>query len=113
MRKKSRSYKKSETEPKFPYTTKPSSLRKLLQEIPKKPRPPKFDMQILQSWGFRDANDHSMIRVLKAVGLLNSSNEPEQLYMEYMKPGTGPAALAGAIRRAYEPLFIASHAPYK
>lgn len=101
------------TEPKFPYTTKPSSLRRLLQEIPKKPKPPKFDMTLLRSWGYSDANDYSMVRVLKAVGLLNSNNEPTDLYSRYMDLNGGAAALAEPIKRIYEPLFIASHSPYK
>jgi Family of unknown function (DUF5343) len=104
---------KAETEPKFPYTTKPSSLRRLLQEIPKKPKPPKFDQSLLKSWAFTDANDYSMIRVLKAVGLLNSNNEPTDIYARYMQIDGGAAALAEPIKRIYEPLFLASHTPYK
>jgi hypothetical protein len=64
----------AKTRPRFPYTTKPASLRRFLKEIPKKPRPPKFDMDLLKSWGFSDANDYSMLRVLKAVNLLNDKN---------------------------------------
>src|SRR5438128_8417524 len=75
---------KAETQPKFPYTTKPASLRRLLKEIPKKPRPPKFDMDLLRSWGFSDANDYSMLRVLTAVNLLNDKNEPTELYGRFM-----------------------------
>jgi len=104
---------KAETEPKFPYTTKPSSLRRLLQEIPKKPRPPKFDKNQLRSWGFNDANDYSVLRVLKAVGLLNSNSEPTDLYAQYMHLENGAAALAEPMKRVYEPLFHAAHAPYK
>jgi hypothetical protein len=54
-----------------------------------------------------------MLRVLKAVGLLNSNNEPTDLYSRYMQLETGAAALADPIRKAYEPLFSASHTPYK
>jgi hypothetical protein len=104
---------KAVTEPKFPYTTKPSSLRRLLQEIPKKPRPTKFDKSLLKSWGFANANDYSMIRVLKSVGLLDSANVPSDLYSQYMALDSGAAALAEPIRRIYEPLFQASHMPYK
>ena len=104
---------KSETEPKFPYTTKPSSLRRLLQEIPNKPKPPKFDLPLLKSWGFTDSNDHSMIRVLRAIGLLGSNNEPTDLYSQYMHLDGGAVALAAPLKRIYEPLFHASHAPYK
>jgi hypothetical protein len=103
---------KAETEPKFPYTTKPSSLRRLLQEIPKRPKPPKFDRSLLQSWGFSDANDYSMIRVLKAVGLIGSTNEPTELYSQFMHIDGGAAALGKPIKRVYEPLFSVSHAPY-
>lgn len=103
----------SATTPKFPYTTKPSSLRKLLQDIPKKPKPPKFDGGLLKSWGFPDNNDYTVLRVLKAVGLLNANSEPTDLYTQYMRIGVGPAALAEPIKKLYEPLFNASHAPFK
>jgi hypothetical protein len=105
--------KRADTEPKFPYTTKPSSLRRLLQEIPKKPKPPKFDKELLKSWGFSDANDYSMIRVLKVVGLLDDKNQPTELYSRFMQLDGGAAALAEPIKKTYAPLFIASHTPYK
>jgi len=104
---------KAGTAPKFPYTTKPSSLRRLLQDIPKKPKPPKFDESLLKSWGFSDANDYSMVRVLKAIGLLGSNNTPTDIYSQYMRLDGGAAALAEPIKRIYEPLFHASHTPYK
>lgn len=104
---------KAGTEPKFPYTTKPSSLRRLLQDIPKKPKPPKFDQSLLKSWGFSDANDYSMVRVLKTIGLLGSNNAPTDIYSQFMHIDGGAAALAEPIKRIYEPLFHASHVPYK
>ena len=103
---------KAGTNPKFPYTTKPASLRRLLKDIPKKPRPPKFDMDLLRSWGFSDANDYSMLRVLKAVNLLNDKNEPTELYGRFMSIDEGAKVLAPEIKRVYAPLFQASHTPY-
>lgn len=100
------------TGPKFPYTTKPNSLRRLLQEIPKKPRPSKFDKTLLRSWGFTDTNDLTTLRVLKSVGLLNSSNEPTEVYSRFMNIDEGGKVLAPEIKRVYEPLFQASHTPY-
>jgi hypothetical protein len=102
----------SATEPKFPYTTKPASLRRLLTDIPKKPRPQKFDKVLLRSWGFTDQNDYSMLRVLKAVNLLNDKNEPTELYSRFMMVGDGPKELAPDIKRVYAPMFQASHSPY-
>ena len=102
----------ADTSPKFPYTTKPASLRRLLKDIPKKPKPPKFDVTLLKSWGFADANDHSALRVLKAVNLLNEKNEPTETYSRFMSFDNGATVLAPEIRKVYEPLFQASHTPY-
>ena len=99
--------------PKFPYTTKPNSLRRFLQEIPKKPKPPKFDSALFQSWGFRDTNDLSILRVLRSLGMVDTNNSPTDLYSEFMKLGVGPKALAGPIKRIYDPLFTASHEPFR
>lgn len=101
------------TEPIFPYTNKPGSLRKFLQEIPNKPKPVKVDGTLLQSWGFRDTNDLSILRVLRKVGLIGSTNEPTDLYTQFMNLKDGAAAIAKPIREIYAPLFTASHTPYK
>jgi hypothetical protein len=103
---------KAETTPKFPYTNKPGSLRRFLKEIPNKPKPNKFDSALLKSWGFSDSNDYSLLRVAKAVGLLNESNEPTETYAAFMRMGDGAKALAPKLRTVYAPLFQASHAPY-
>ena len=103
---------RAESKAKFPYTTKPASLRKLLQQIPQKPKPPKVDKDLLASWGYKDGNDYSMVRVLKGVGLLNATNEPTEIYTRFMHLQSGASALADSIREIYEPLFHASHEPY-
>ena len=100
------------TKAKFPYTTKPGSLRKLLQLIPNRPIPPKFDKTLMQSWGFKDNNDMTILRVLKEVNLLSDRSEPTDIYAQYMHIENGAKALAPEIKRVYEPLFQASHKPY-
>src|SRR6266480_1764214 len=101
------------TTPKFPYTTKPGSLRKLLKEIPKRPKPDKFNVNLLKAWGFRDSNDRTMPRVLKASNLLNNNNQPTEVYTAFMNLTGGAKALGPEIKRVYAPLFQASHEPYK
>jgi hypothetical protein len=103
---------KAESTPAFPYTTKPASLRRFLKEVPKRPKPTKFDRSLLKSWGFSDSNDLTMLRVLRAVGLVNDKNEPTELYSRFMMLDDGAKALAPEIRRVYGPLFQASHKPY-
>lgn len=102
-----------ESAPKFPYTTKPSSLRKFLTIVPQKPKPGKVNQTLLKSWGFKDSNDNSIIRVLKAVGLVGGDNVATDDYVAFMHKGTGPAHLASKIRQVYAPLFEASHSPHK
>jgi len=100
------------TEPKFPYTNKPASLRRILKEIPNKPKPDKIDKNLLRSWGFNDSNDYSLVRVLKAVDLINDSNQPTERYAHFMHPDDGGKSLGSEVRRVYAPLFQASHTPH-
>lgn len=101
------------TKPKFPYATKPNSLRKFLELIPQKPKPNKVNAATLKAWDLRDTNDSTIIRVLKALGLVGGNNEPTPRYTEFMTPGIGPAVLAGAIKQVWSPLFEHSHEPHK
>jgi hypothetical protein len=103
----------AESAPKFPYTTKPGSLRKFLAMVPQKPKPAKINQTLLKSWGFKDTNDASIIRVLKAVGLVGADNLPTEDYVAFMHKGTGPACLAQKIRQLYPALFETSHTPHK
>ena len=113
MAKKKSTGKPTTAEAQFPYTTKPGSLRRLLKEIPKRPKPIKFDVPLLQSWGFRDANDHSMLRVLKSVRLLGGRNETTDLYAQFMNLEGGARVLGAEIKRVYAPLFTAAHRPFE
>lgn len=98
--------------PKFPYTTEPKSLRRLLAEIPKRPKPTKINMDTIRSWGVSNNNNAvSAIRVLKAIDLLGPSGEPTTAYVDFMKTGTGPSALAQHIKSTYKVLFENSLAP--
>jgi hypothetical protein len=99
--------------PKFPYTTRPAALRKFLAEVPRRPRPPKVNQNLLASWEIRGNDATTVTRVLKALNLVGSSNEPTDAYTAFMHAGTGPAILAQRIRETYAPLFNASLEPYK
>jgi Family of unknown function (DUF5343) len=98
--------------PKFPYTTQPKALRRLLEEIPKRPKPPKINMATLKGWDVSSNNNASTaIGVLKKIGLLGSAAEPTTTYVDFMKTGTGPAVLAERIKDTYQILFQNSLAP--
>lgn len=98
--------------PVFPYTTEPKALRRLLSEIPKRPKPPKLDLAKLKSWDVsKNNNARTAINVLKKIGLVNDGGMPTDNYIEFMKTGTGPGVLANRLRDVYRPLFEATHAP--
>src|SRR5438552_17992176 len=101
------------TQPKFPYSNKPNTLRKFLEQIPKRPKPTKVNADTLKGWGLKDSNDYSIIRVLKALGLVGGNGEPTEEWTEFMTPGKGPAVLGKAVRRVWAPLFQLSHQPNK
>jgi Family of unknown function (DUF5343) len=98
--------------PVFPYTTEPKALRRLLAEIPKRPKPPKLDMAKLRAWDVSGNNNaRTAINVLKKIGLVKEGGVPTDNYIEFMKTGTGPGVLASRLREVYRPLFEAAHAP--
>src|SRR5262249_28482341 len=101
------------SEPKFPYTPAPNSLRKFLKQLPDKPKPPKVTFELLKSWGLASSNDKYIIGILKKLEFLDSSGVPTQNYETFMFKGTGPAAMGAQVRRLYAPLFQASHRPHE
>jgi hypothetical protein len=84
-----------------------------LAQVPSKPKPRKVNNALLSAWSLGGSNANSIIRVLKALGLLSASNEPTEHYEAFMHRGAGPARLAARVREVYRPLFDASHEPYK
>lgn len=99
-------------EPRFPYTTLPNVLRRLLAEIPKRPKPPKLTLETLKAWSMSsDGNARTAIRVVRTLGFLGQAGEPTNDYVEFMKTGVGPALLAQRIKEVYRPLFESAIAP--
>jgi hypothetical protein len=121
--KKSVQQRSSQSQLAFPYCNAPGSLRTFLKLIPQKPKPAKINDDLLRSWGLAgtsnsgahvSGNINSIIRVLKAIGLVNANdNSPTLDYEAFMTPKKGPAFLAARIRTIYAPLFEASHNPNK
>lgn len=99
--------------PAFPYTTRPNALRRFLAEVPRRPRPPRVNAELLSSWNLGGGENKTILRVLKALGLVGNANEPTDVYTSFMREGSGPAVLGTQIRRVYAPLFEATLEPYR
>ena len=71
--------------PVFPYTTEPQALKRLLTEIPKRPKPPKMTMETLKGWNVSSSNNSNTVTgVLKKIGLLDQSGQPTDHYAAFM-----------------------------
>jgi len=102
----------ADTQPRFPYTISPAALRKLLKEIPDRPKPGKINLDTLKTWNVSNANEVSPIRVLKEIGFLGSSGEPLQAYVDFMQsPPQGPRTLGNILKTKYKELFETAHNP--
>jgi Family of unknown function (DUF5343) len=101
------------SEPKFPYTPAPNSLRKFLKQLPDKPKPPKVTIELLKAWGLTSSNDRYIIGILKKLDFVDQSGVPTQTYESFMLKGSGPSTMGAQLRRVYAPLFEASHRPHE
>lgn len=105
---------RSDTQPKYPYTTRPAALRKLLKAIPEKPKPGKLSLTTLKTWNVVNANDATPLGVLKKLGMVSPSGEPLDGYTDFMKaPPAGPRSLGTRIKQHYKDVFESSHEPQK
>src|SRR3989338_8913681 len=92
-------------EPAYPYTTVPNSLRRFLELVPQKPKPPKVNGDTLKVWGLKNSNDQSILRVLKKLDLLSSNGDTAATYAEFMRPDIGASVLGQKIKSVYSKLF--------
>jgi len=93
------------SEPRFPYATTPNSLRRFLEMVPQKPKPPRVTGDTLKVWGFKNSNDQSILRVLKKLGLLGSNGDTTPIYAEFMRKDVGAATLGRQVKSVYSSLF--------
>jgi hypothetical protein len=97
----------------LPYTTRPNALRRFLAEVPRRPRPPRVNEDLLSSWGMGGGENGTIIRVLRTLSLVDSNNVPTEHYAAFMRAGVGPSVLGARIRELYAPLFAASLEPQR
>jgi hypothetical protein len=90
---------------KFTYTTVPNTLREFIKGIPDRSRPDKVTVRYLKQINFKSSNDATIIKVLKFIGLLDSTGAPMEAYTQYLNKDKGPVVMAEQIRKAYAALF--------
>ena len=100
------------SEPKFPYTTKPSSLRRRYRKF-RTGQSRRNSTKIFCDHGVSRTTMTTRCSVsLRVSGSLTIKMSPRSCTSTYMRLQGGAAALAEPVKRTYQPLFHASHKPY-
>lgn len=89
-----------------PYMPSVSNLHKILDAILKAGVPEVFNLDFLKDLGFTSSNDRPVIKVLKYLGMLDSSGRPQEPYREFVDHTKAKAVLAGRIRAAFDDLYL-------
>jgi hypothetical protein len=83
-----------------------SNLHKILDAIQRAGVPEAFNLDFLKDLGFSSSNDRPVIKVLKYLGMLDSSGRPQTAYREFVDHTKAKAVLAGRIRAAFDDLYL-------
>lgn len=89
-----------------PYMPSVANLHKILDAIQKAGIPEAFNLDFLKDLGFTSSNDRPVIKVLKYLGMLDTSGRPQNSYRDFVDHTKAKAVLAGRIRAAFDDLYL-------
>lgn len=87
------------------YLTSFKNAGAILTAIQAAQAPQRFTQKFLETLGFPNTNDRTLINVLKALGFLTDTGAPTTRYHEYLDQTQSAVVLARGIREAYADLF--------
>lgn len=88
-----------------PYMPSVTNLHAILTKIQGAGVPDAFNLDFLKDLGFTSSNDRPIIKVLKYLGMLDSSGRPQTSYREFMDHTKAKAVLAQRLRAAFDDLY--------
>lgn len=88
----------------IPYTKVPGKIGRLLAKVKEVNVPEKVTNSWLKTVGFTSSNDHSLIGVLRVVGLIEPDGKPTNYWQDFRGP-RGKQVLADGIRKGYSTLY--------
>ena len=93
----------------LPYLPTYKNVELLFSKIAAAKQPDAFTTRYLaDTLGIKSAGDRSLITLLKTLGFLDSAGRPTATYGHLKNPKLAKAAIAKAVRSAYEPLYAAN-----
>jgi len=93
--------------PDVPYLPAIGNMTKILDAIQNAAAPAVFNVQFLKDLGFTSSQDRPMTRILKYLGMLDSTGKPTTYYREFMDGSKAKRVLANRMRFAFDDLFNA------
>ena len=90
-----------------PYMPSAKNLTAILDKIQHAGVPEAFGYDFLRDLGFTSSNDRSIVKVLKYIGMLDSSGRPQTSYREFTNHTKAKGVLAGRLRTSFDDLFLA------
>lgn len=90
-----------------------NNIAKIFEALARAQAPERFTLGFLSDLGFKGSNDRSIIRVLKAMGFLDSNGVPTQRYFNFLDEDQRGAMVADGMREAYPDLFRVNREAYE
>jgi hypothetical protein len=93
--------------PDVPYMPSVTNLHKILDAIQRAGAPDVFTIEFLKDLGFSSSNDRGALKLLKYLGMLDTSGRPQSSYREFMDHTKSKQALAARLKASFDDLFTA------
>jgi hypothetical protein len=89
-----------------PYMNSVKKLHPMLDKIQNAGVPETFNKDFLVDLGYTSSYDNALIKVLRYLGMLDSSNKPQDSYRQFVDHTKAKTVLAQRIRIAYDDLYL-------
>ena len=88
-----------------PYLASVKNLTAIFGKIQKAAVPERFTIEFLKDLGFKSSNDVGIIKLLKYLGFLSASGQPQTAYREYVDETKSKKVLGQRIKLAFDDLY--------
>ncbi|MDO6674580.1 DUF5343 domain-containing protein [Tenacibaculum sp. 1_MG-2023] len=88
-----------------PYMASVKNLTAIFGKIQKAAVPERFTIEFLKDLGFKSSNDFGVTKLLKYLGFLSASGQPQTAYREYVDETKSKKVLAQRIKIAFDDLY--------
>ncbi len=89
----------------YPYINSTGKIKPFFDQIQAIGVPPKVNLPFLVSIGFKSNGDRPLVQLARALGFIDSSGAPTDLWRSYRDKSAAPRVMAQAVRRTYGDIF--------